>query len=131
MLKRLTAIVFVLVVAGGALAGTPLHACAPGCDMGGAGRMDTMECCRKAQEPPDAPGALAAKLCCAECAQPAPTGTSGSEARRAPESGPVQQHPAALRAQLRAPKATTGLHTSHLAPSSYKPAYILHLALLI
>lgn len=131
MLKRLTALVFILIVAGGTLAGTPLHACAPWCDMGGAGRMDTMECCRKAQEPPDAPGALAAKLCCAECAQPAPAGTAGSEVRRAPESYPVQQHPAAPPSPVFATRTTPGLYSFHLIPSSSKPAYILHLALLI
>jgi hypothetical protein len=131
MLKRLTALVFILIVAGGVLAGTPLHACPPGCGTGGVDEMDAMECCRKAQEPPDAPGALAAKLCCADCAQPAPVGTAGSEARRVPETYSAQQHPAALPSRDLAPKATPDLYSLYLTPSSSKPAYILHLALLI
>ena len=133
MLKRAVALLFILVVGGGVLAGTPLRDCRPGCPMEAAAGMDTMECCDKSHERghASAPAAPAPEVCCPHESQSAPAGSTGSEAQRLPRFDSAQQQAAALPTPAFTPQAIHGLNTFHTASSSAKPAYILHLALLI
>ena len=133
MLRRLIALMFILAVAGGAAAATPLRACLPECGMEGGAGMDMMECCRKSHErdQASAPSAPSAELCCLHGPQPAPAGTTTQGAQRLPQPNPVQQHAAAPPTAGFAPPAARADRIPHAAASSPKPAYILHLSLLI
>ena len=129
MLRRLTALVFILVIAGGAAAGTPLHSHDQECEMGG---MAVMDCCKKAREQSEAPEVLAARLCCAlNCSQPAPTGSTGTvnpQTSQAPANSPL--HAAATPpANLLLPSLTRG--QAQFPPLNFPPGYIRHSALLI
>lgn len=128
MLRRLTALLFTLIVAGGALAGTPLRACD---HSSGAAGMDAMGCCREARARAGEPGAGPSETCCAECAQRAPATVNDSEALRLPQSQPVQQHPPVPPPPCLAQGVSAGPGPVYDKPPSSKPAYILHLALLI
>jgi hypothetical protein len=128
MLRRLIALMFILAVTGGALAAAPLRACD---HESGAEGMDTMECCRKARARKDAHGAVPSELCCSGCAQSAPATAGESEAVRVAQSYASGQLPAAPPPRDSAPRAAAGIHTFHPIPLASKPAYILHLALLI
>jgi hypothetical protein len=129
VLKRLTALVFILVIGGGALAGTPLHSHDRECEMGG---MAGMDCCKKARGQSDAPEVLAAKLCCAlNCSQPAPTGSTpapNTQSAPSPTSSPL--HSAATPpASLLPPPLKPG--QALVLPLNFPPGYIRHSALLI
>lgn len=128
MLRRLIALVFILAVANGALAAAPLRACD---HESGAAGVDAMECCRKARAREDAHGAQPSELCCSGCARSAPATAGESEAVRVAQSHAAEELPAALPPRVSAPKAAAGIHTFHPVPLPSKPAYILHLALLI
>jgi hypothetical protein len=131
MLRRLVALMFILAVAGGAAAATPLRACLPECGMEGGAGMDMMECCRKSHQGTHAslPATPSAELCCLHGPQPAPATTTGGQ--RLPQPNPTQQPAAALPSPGFAPHAAPALNHPHATPSSLQPAYILHLSLLI
>ena len=131
MLRRLTALMFILMVAGGAAAATPLRACLPECGMEGGAGMDVMECCRKSHQGTRAslPATPSAELCCLHGSQPAPATTTGGQ--RLPQPNPIQQQVAAAPSPGYAPLAPPALIHPHATPSSLQPAYILHLSLLI
>ena len=132
MLRRLIALMFILAVAGGAAAATPLRACLPECGMEGGAGMGMMECCRKSHDhdQASAPSAPSAELCCLHGPQPSPANTTPG-AQRLPQPSPVRQNAAALPPPAFAPLAILAKNSSHVTASSTKPAYILHLSLLI
>lgn len=132
MLRRLTALMFILMVAGGAAAATPLRACLPECGMEGGAGMDMMECCRHSHRhgQASAPASPSAELCCLHGPQPAPANTTPG-AQRIPQPNPVQQNAAALPPAAFAPLAIRDKNSPHVAASATKPAYILYLSLLI
>ena len=122
MSRRLTALMFILVLVAGTAAGAPLHAGGHDCGMDG---MDGMDCCEKAQARENSPEVLAAKLCCAfNCPQPAPVNNSGAESVQAPSA-------AALPSQAHAIHAPRGLSLRRTLPSESPPGYIRHSSLLI
>ncbi len=128
VLRRLTALVFILVIAGGAAAGTPLHSHDQECEMGG---MAVMDCCKKAREQSGAPEVLAARLCCAiNCSQPAPTGSTGTvnpQTAQAPATSPLNAAtPPATPLSLSVKRGQ-----AQFPPLNFPPGYIRHSALLI
>jgi hypothetical protein len=131
MVRRLIALMFILAVAGGAAAAAPLRACLPECDMEGHAGMHMMECCRKSHQhkQTSAPAAPSAEVCCPHGSQPSPANTNGG--RRLPQPNTVQQQAAALPSPGLPPHASPARNYSHTTSSSTKPAYILHLSLLI
>jgi hypothetical protein len=71
MKKSLTSLSLIFALAGGVLAGMPLHS----------GNMNSqmMDCCDKAKSKEQSPAADAARLCCAvNCSSPTPTSSPGS-----------------------------------------------------
>src|SRR5213596_1165831 len=78
MRTRLTSLVLLLIVAGGAFAGTPLHSSEQSCPMGGA--MGDMDCCKAALMKAQTAESASAQLCCAlNCSK---DGTSPSNSVR-------------------------------------------------
>src|SRR5437773_1680934 len=74
MRTRFTTLLLLLILAGGAFAGTPLHSNEQSCSMGGA--MGEMDCCKAALSRQHTPQVAAARLCCSlNCSQ---TGTTSS-----------------------------------------------------
>src|SRR5207245_10315575 len=63
MRTRLTSLVLLLIVAGGAFAGTPLHSSEQSCSMGGA--MGEMDCCKAAFMKAQTAESASARLWCA------------------------------------------------------------------
>ena len=127
MLRRLTALAFILALVAGTAAGTPLHASNHECGMAG---MDGMECCEKARAHENSAEALAARLCCAfSCTQPAPVNTSGLGPVQAPSAG--APHPAETPSQAHALHAARNFSLSLTLQSESPPGYISHSALLI
>ncbi len=83
---RLISLVLLLIVAGGAFAGTPLHSNEQSCSMGGA--MGEMDCCKAALSRRQTPQATAARLCCSlNCSQNGTTPSNG--VRTSPQVQPV------------------------------------------
>lgn len=120
---------FILVIAAGAAAGTPLHSHEQECGVGGTAEVD---CCEKAREQSGSPEVLAARLCCAlNCSQPAPTGPAGVYSSQS-----VQPH-------ATSPLLAAATRPANLLPPSlqhrraqvlalgFPPGYIRHSALLI
>src|SRR5437660_11158821 len=78
MRTRLTSLVLLLIVAGGAFAGTPLHSSEQSCSMGGG--MGEMDCCKAALMKAQTAESASARLCCAlNCSR---DGTSPSNSVR-------------------------------------------------
>src|SRR5258708_20675852 len=76
MRARLTSLVLLLIVAGGALAGTPLHSNEQSCSMGGA--MGEMDCCKAALMKAQTAESASARLCCAlNCSKEGTSPNSG------------------------------------------------------
>jgi hypothetical protein len=126
MVKLGTAFILILALAGGALAGVPMHSGEKHCPM-----MGTDDCCETAQSQNATPQVYAARLCCSlNCSVPGTTGPTST----------VQKPPSvalALQGALvtRAAHVTTmrGL-LANSAPERNQhspPIYIQHLALLI
>src|ERR1043166_9440824 len=80
MKARITSLVVLLILAGGAVSGVPLHSNEQECSMPG---MAGMDCCKKAAQAESlAPEVVTARLCCALiCSQ---SGTTGSTESRLP-----------------------------------------------
>ena len=116
-------------LAGGALAGTPLHR-EQECHMQGH-MQDMADCCVVAELQGDAPQVLAARLCCAmNCTMPGTTAPNA--ALKLPPFNALTPH-VVLPPPLASALASASPHR-HLPParlSHAPPAYIRHLALLI
>ena len=129
MRKRLTSLILLLVLAGSAFAGIPLHFGESECSMGQP--MDGMDCCKAALMGGESPEATAARLCCVvNCSHDGSTPPSG--VRVSPQSRPAvsdyQPGTPALPASI---LLTRHISHSHGPPTDSHPAYIRHLALLI
>src|SRR5881392_2752263 len=76
MRTRLISLVILLVVAGSAVAGAPLHSNEQSCSMGGA--MGEMDCCKAALSHKNTPQVASARLCCSlNCSQSGTTPSNG------------------------------------------------------
>src|SRR5258707_10018253 len=76
MKTRLISLVILLVVAGSAVAGAPLHSNEQSCSMGGA--MGEMDCCKAALSHKNTPQVASARLCCSlNCSQNGETPSNG------------------------------------------------------
>ena len=129
MRKRLTSLVLLLMLAGSAFAGVPLHSNEQSCSMGDA--MGEMDCCKAALMQSKTPEVAAARLCCAiECSNDG-TAPSGN-LRISPNSQPeVSVFHATSPTLPDAVLLTEHISRSHSPPFDSHPAYILNLALLI
>jgi hypothetical protein len=129
MRLRLTSLVLLLVLAGSAFAGVPLHSGESECSMSQA--MDGMDCCKAALMGRESPEATAARLCCAiNCSHEGSTPPSGL--RVSPQSRPaVSDYQPGTPALPASPLLTARINRSHGPPTDSHPAYIRHLALLI
>ena len=127
MLRRLTALAFILALVAGTAVGAPLHSGGHDCGMAG---MESMDCCEKARARENSAEALAARLCCAfNCPQPAPLNTSGAQAAQPPSA--VQSHPASSPSPSHALPALRESRLSRTPPYESPPGYIRHSSLLI
>jgi len=129
MRNQLTSLVLLLVLAGSAFAGIPIHFGESECSM--SQPMDGMDCCKVALMGGGSPEATAARLCCVvNCSHDGSTPPSGM--RVSPQSQPVVSHylpgTPALAASI---LLTRHIGHSHGPPTDSHPAYIRHLALLI
>jgi hypothetical protein len=129
MLRRLTALAFILALVAGTAAGAPLHSGDRECGMAG---MDGMDCCEKARAQENSREVLAARLCCAlNCTQPAPAGTNTTGARAVQAPASVTTHPVALPPSAHPLSAPHAPNSSRTLPSASPPGYIRHSSLLI
>jgi len=126
MVKRCTALILTLVLAGSAFAGVPMHTGEKHCPM-----MGTDDCCEKAESQSTTPQAYAARLCCSlNCSVPGTT-TPTSTTLKAPSVA------LALYSALLTPASHVNLKRGLLANKApdrnqhSPPFYIQHLALLI
>lgn len=130
MVKWATSLVLVLVMAGGLLAGVPVH-------FGGHGCSD-MECCMtEMDEAPShgahegAPAEKAGELYCfINCSDPTIPGQTRAVRQTAP-SFSASTHPAAVQAPMVFPAALSRRRAETAPRQNSYPAYIRHLALLI
>ena len=129
MRMRLTSLVLLLIVAGGAFAGTPLHSSEQSCNMGRT--MGEMDCCKVALMATQSLQASSARLCCVlNCSK---EGTPpGNVARPSLQLQlAVQVYPPGAHALLPSAVPPASVDRSHGPPTDSHPAYIRHLALLI
>jgi hypothetical protein len=126
---RLTSLVLLLIVAGGAFAGTPLHSSEQSCSMGGA--MGEMDCCKAALMKAQTAESASARLCCAlNCSKEGTSPTSG--VRLSPQLPlAVQTYPSAVNGFLPSITPAGRIDRLHGPPTDSHPAYIRHLSLLI
>jgi hypothetical protein len=129
MRTRFIALVVLLVVAGSAVAGAPLHSNEQSCSMGGA--MGEMDCCKAALSHNNTPQVASARLCCSlNCSQSGTIPSNGVLVQ--PKMQPsLSAH--LIGAQAMPPSMPLLRHSthSHSPPTDSHPAYIRHLALLI
>ena len=128
MRTRLTSLVLLMIVAGGAFAGTPLHSGERSCSMGAA--MGEMDCCKAALMKAQTAESASARLCCAlNCSK---DGTSPvNSARPSPQlQRSVSTYPVGAQ-QLLASVFSARENRPHGPPLYSNPAYIRHLSLLI
>lgn len=132
MRKRLASLVLLLVLAGGAFAGIPLHFGESECSMGGAmADMGDMDCCKAALMQSEAPDVAAAKLCCAlNCAQNGTTSPPNIVRISPPAPATPSSYPAITQPSLNSLLPLRSIDRSHGPPNS-QPTYIRNLALLI
>lgn len=129
MKQRLTSLVLLLIVAGGAFAGTPLRSSEEACSMGGAA--GEMDCCKAALMKAQTAESATARLCCAvNCSK---DGTSpSSSVRPSPQlQVSVSSYPARAHVLLHTVPPLGRIDRLHGPPTDSHPAYIRHLALLI
>jgi hypothetical protein len=124
MKKCLAALFLLLVLVGGAFAGTPLHFGESECNM--AGMMD-MDCCKAALLQKEAPKVADAKLCCTlNCAQNGTTSPPNVIRVTSPSATRTSLHPAIAQPLLQFH------HIDRLhGPPNSGPRYLRNLALLI
>src|SRR5436309_12124257 len=125
MRTRLTSLVLLLIVAGGAFAGTPLHSGEQWCSMGGA--MGEMDCCKAALSRRNTPQVASARLCCSlNCSQTGTTFSNGVQVQPKTQP-PLSVYMIGSPANL--PPVLLLRHSSHShsPPTDSHPAYIRHL----
>lgn len=129
MKLRLTSLVLLLVLGGGAVAGMPMHSGEQMCPMGGA--MGQMDCCKAALLKAQTAESASARLCCAVNCSKDGTSPSGSVRVSPKLQLSSVQYPSAAPATL--PDIVTLERTDRLhgPPTHSHPAYIRNLALLI
>ena len=130
MRLRLTSLVLLLVLAGSAFAGIPMHFGESECSMGQA--MAGTDCCKAALMGGESAKATAARLCCAiNCLHEGSTPPSGLRVF-SPQSQPAVSDYHLVMASLPDPILLTArINRAHGPPTDSHPAYIRHLALLI
>ena len=129
MRTRLTSLVLLLIVAGGAFAGTPLHSSEQSCPMGGV--MGDMDCCKAALMKAQTAESASARLCCAlNCSK---DGTApANSVRPSPQlQRSVSVYPVGAQALLTIVTSLGRVDRLHGPPTDSHPAYIRHLSLLI
>jgi len=119
-----------LVLAGGAFAGIPLHFGEQSCGMGEA--MDQMDCCKAALMQRETAEVDVARLCCTlDCTQNGTTTPPGIVRLSPPSQPAVVPHPAGGQPLLPSLLPRRRIEQLHGPPRGSQPAYIRHLALLI
>lgn len=125
MLKCCTYVVLVLVLAGNALSGAPLHAHEHHCPMAG-----MADCCEKAQTQSNTPEVYAARVCCSlNCQMPGAMGLTGAASSNVPPPAPHSYITPASTLPEHTPPFWTYSPPEHNQHSP--PIYIRHVALLI
>ena len=125
MVKRLTLLFVVLSLAGGVLAGTPLHAPNDG----------MMECCKRAKSKEQSKAAEIARLCCAvNCSTNAPT-SSGTSFNAAPSNFTITRsiagQIAALFVKERAVSINPTSYSRKVLARTFQPKYLQNNSFLI
>ena len=129
MKKRLASLILLLVLAGSAFAGPPLHFGESECSMDG---MMEMDCCKAALMKAEAAGSAAARLCCAvNCSHEGSTPPGGVNLTSQSPTAISTTHPAGMQALIIPMAVSRHISTSPGPPADSHPAYIRHLALLI
>jgi hypothetical protein len=126
-MKRLSSLFLLLVLAGSACAGVPLHFGENECSMDG---MMDMDCCKAALGQTDTTKIAGADLLCAlDCAQNGTTSPSTAMSISPPAMVRLVGYPAITPSPVRSGLSNT-IHSQHGPPGS-APAYLLNLAFLI
>src|SRR5258707_15805757 len=122
MKTRLISLVILLVVAGSAVAGAPLHSNEQSCSMGGA--MGELDCCKAALSHNNTPQVASARLCCSlNCSQNGTTPSNG--VRVQPKLQPsLSAHLTSAQAILFSVPLLRHRSHSHSPPTDSYPAYI-------
>ena len=128
---RLTALVLLLMVSGGAVAGAPLptHSDEQSCPMGGA--MGDMDCCKAALTSAQTVESASARLCCALNCSKEGTSPSGSTRVSPQLQLSMVQYPSVAVATLPLSLIRGRIDSLHGPPVDSHPAYIRNLSLLI
>jgi hypothetical protein len=127
MKKRLASLVLLLVLAGSAFAGVPLHFGESECGMS----MMAMDCCKAALLQQQTPEVADAKLCCAlNCAQNGTTSPPGSVRITPPSPARMSSSPSIAQALPNPSFRLRSIDRLHGPPVS-APSYLRNLALLI
>jgi len=122
MVRRLTLLFLLLVVASGVVSGTPLPASSD----------KMMKCCDKAKSKDQSPSAEATRLCCAvNCSDAAPTSSFGSSPSSATIAKSVVEQIAALFRTKKAKTPVAAPYLPRILPQTFQPKYIQHHSLLI
>jgi hypothetical protein len=127
MKRWLTSLFLLFTLAGGVLAGMPLHA----------GNMDSgmMECCDKAKSKERSSEANAARLCCAvNCTSPTPTSSAGSfnfVPANIEISKSVTETISALFQKEKIAPRISKQYSRDIRPRIFQPKYIQHNSFLI
>lgn len=130
MRARITSLVVLLILAGGAVSGVPLHSSEQECSMP---EMAGMDCCKKAAQAESlTPEVSTARLCCAlNCSHSGATTSNGTQLPRPLASQAIAIHPASVQPVLGLPHLSLRSSWADSPPPYSNPAYIRHLALLI
>jgi hypothetical protein len=128
-MKRLASLILLLVLAGSALAGVPLHFGDSECSMGG---MMDMVCCKAALLQNETTGITEAELYCAlNCAQNGTTSPPNVVRVTPPSPVRTPSHPAITQSLLNFSLRSGSIDRLHGPPGAAAPTYLRNLALLI
>lgn len=129
MAKWLTALALIVALAGGVLAGMPLHSGEQECAM--TEMSGEMDCCAKAREQVATPEVAGARLCCAINCPSSGTPTPTSSAQSVSPLAIVIQNPASIQSPFVIPSSRLRFELAQENVHHSRPTYIRHLALLI
>jgi len=125
MVRRLTLIFLLAALAGGVVAGTPLHS--------SSGQM--MKCCDKAKSKEQTPAANATRMCCAlNCSDSAPTSSAGSfnlSPSNFTIAKSIAEQIAALFAEEKAASLSPTRYSREILARTFQPKYIQNSSFLI
>jgi len=128
-MKRFASLFLLLVLAGSAFAGVPLHFGESECSMGG---MMDMDCCKAALLREETPKVADAKLCCAlVCAQNGTTSPPNAVRVTPPSPARTPSHLTTTRSLPGFSLRFGAVDRLHGPPGSAAPAYLRNLPLLI